>query len=274
MIVNIVDGRPIGYLTPKEFAEKNGLSESAIFKQLREGKLNAFYFQAEQRKFWWIPKDAAPYKKPEIVKPEIVKPSKRKKANTRKEPYPLNLVHAVYEGFEWEQTPDQIAGLERALMGLTDRERECVFLYFQNGMTYQKIADVCHLSAERIRQIIKKAERKLRHPRRFNLIRYGYEGNIERFIPKYELTEEDKKADLLNTTIEEMNLSVRAFNCLKRGNINTVSDITEGLKKGNIMKIRNMGPKSYEEIIQKVAPYYGMTVTEYIDFITNKEDQK
>lgn len=269
MIINIVDGRPIGYLTPKEFAEKNGLSESAIFKQLREGKLNAFYFQAERRKFWWIPKDAAPYKKPEIVKPP-----KRKKANTRKEPYPLNLVHAVYEGFEWEQTPDQIAGLERALMGLTDRERECVGLYFQNCMSYRKIGDVYHLSTERIRQIIKKAERKLRHPSRFQYIRYGYEGNIERLAPKYELTEEDRKADLLDTPIEEMNFSVRAFNCLKRGNMNTVSDITEGLKKGNIMKIRNMGPKSYEEIIQKVAPYYEMTVTEYIDFITNEEDQK
>ena len=264
MIVNIVDGRPIGYLTPKEFAEKNGLSVSAIFNQLREGKLNALYFQAERRKFWWIPKDAVPYKKPEIVKP----PKKEK------EPYPLNLVHAVYEGFEWEQTPDQIAGLERALMDLTDRERECVVLYFQNAMSYQKIGDIYHLSTERIRQIVKKAERKLRHPSRFQYIRFGYEGNIARLTPKYELTEEDRRADLLNTIIEEMNFSVRAFNCLKRGSINTVSDITEGLKKGNIMKIRNMGPKSYEEIIQKVAPYYGMTVTEYIDFITNKEDQK
>ena len=274
MIVNIVDGRPIGYLTPKEFAEKNGLSVSAIFNQLREGKLNALYFQAERRKFWWIPKDAAPYKKPEIVKPAIAKSPKRKKVMPNKEPYPLNLVHAVYEGFEWEQTPDHIAGLERALMDLTDRERECVGLYFQNCMTYRKIGDVYHLSTERIRQIVKKAERKLRHPTRFNFIRYGYEGNIERLVPKYELTEEDRRADLLNTAIEEMNFSIRAFNCLKRGNINTVSDITERLKKDGIMKIRNIGPKSYEEIIQKVAPYYGMTVTEYIDFITNEEDQK
>lgn len=274
MIVNIVDGRPIGYLTPKEFAEKNGLSESAIFKQLREGKLNALYFQAERRKFWWIPKDAAPYKKPEIVKPAIVKPPKRKKVMPNKEPYPLNLVHAVYEGFEWEQTPDQIAGLERALMDLTNRERECIGLYFQNCMSYRKIGDVYHLSTERIRQIIKKAERKLRHPSRFQYIRFGYEGNIARLTPKYELTDEDRKADLLDTPIEEMNFSVRAFNCLKRGNINTVSDITERLKKDGIMKIRNIGPKSYEEIIKKAASYYEMTVTEYIDFITNEEDQK
>lgn len=268
MLVNIVDGRPAGYLTPKEFAEKNGIAETTIRNQLRDGRLNAIYVQPERRKFWWIPKDTAPYEKS----------PKRKKANARKEPYPLNLVHTVYEGFyegfEWEQTPDQIAGLEYVLTTLTEQEKKCVGLYFRNGMTYQKIGDVYHLSRERIRQIIKKTERKLRNPTRFNFIRYGYEGNIERLTPKYELTEEDRRADLLNTTIEEMNFSVRAFNCLKRGNINTVSDITERLKKDGIMKIRNIGPKSYEEIIQKVAPYYGMTVTEYIDFITNKEDQK
>ena len=204
---------------------------------------------------------------------ELEKEMQKKKVSPRKEQYPLNLIHAIKEGFEWDQTPDQIAGLEYALTYLADKERECIVLYYQNRMTYREIGDIYHLSTERIRQIVKNAERKLRHPLRFNYIRYGYEGNIERLTPKYELTEEEKLVDLLDTPIEVMDLSIRAFNCLKRGNINTVSDITEGLKKDDIMKIRNMGHKTCEEIIQKVAPYYGMTVLEYLDFLTSEGDQ-
>ena len=269
MLVDIVDGRPVGYLTIKEFAEKSGLSEVTIHNQLTEGKLNGIYFQGERRKFWWIPENAAPYKKQTIIKSP-----KKHKTMPQKEPYPLNLVHEVYEGFEWDQTPDQIAGLEHALAELTDREKNCTILYYQGGMTYREIGDIYHVTTERIRQIIKKAERKLRHPSRFQYIRFGYEGNIARLTPKHELTEEDRKADLLNIPIEEMDLSVRAFNCLKRSDIYIVSDITERLKKGDIIKIRNIGRKTYEEIIEKVAPYYGMTVTEYLDFLISEEEPK
>lgn len=270
MLVDIVDGRPVGYLTPKEFAEKNSLSERTIYGQLRDGKLNAIYVRGERRKFWWIPENTEPWKRQTIIKPP-----KKHKATPWKEPYPLNLVHEVYEGFEWDKTPDQIAGLEHVLTELTDREKNCTILYYQDGMTYREIGDIYHLSTERIRQIVKKAERKLRHPTRFNYIQYGYQGNIARLAPRYELTEKDRRAGLIDTTIEEMDLSTRAFVCLKRANINTVSDITKRLKKGDIMKVRNLGIKTYKEIIEKVSPYYAMTAAEYLDFIrSEKEPEK
>ena len=52
-------------------------------------------------------------------------------------------------------------------------------------------------------------------------------------------------------TIEELDLSVRSFNCLKRANINTVEDLTEKTEE-DMMKVRNLGRKSLEEVIAKL----------------------
>ena len=53
-------------------------------------------------------------------------------------------------------------------------------------------------------------------------------------------------------TIEELDLSIRSFNCLKRANIDTVEDLIERTED-DMMKIRNLGRKSLEEVIQKLA---------------------
>ena len=52
-------------------------------------------------------------------------------------------------------------------------------------------------------------------------------------------------------TIEELDLSVRSFNCLKRANINTVEDLTEKTEE-DMMKVRNLGRKSLEEVVAKL----------------------
>jgi DNA-directed RNA polymerase subunit alpha len=56
---------------------------------------------------------------------------------------------------------------------------------------------------------------------------------------------------LLDMTIEELDLSVRSFNCLKRAGINTVADLTTKTEE-DMMKVRNLGRKSLEEVIQKL----------------------
>ena len=53
-------------------------------------------------------------------------------------------------------------------------------------------------------------------------------------------------------TIEELDLSVRSFNCLKRANINTVEDLISKTED-EMMKVRNLGRKSLEEVINKLA---------------------
>ena len=56
----------------------------------------------------------------------------------------------------------------------------------------------------------------------------------------------------LELTIEELDLSVRSFNCLKRANINTVEDLISKTED-DMMKVRNLGRKSLEEVINKLA---------------------
>ena len=57
---------------------------------------------------------------------------------------------------------------------------------------------------------------------------------------------------ILDLTIEELDLSVRSFNCLKRANINTVADLISKTED-EMMKVRNLGRKSLEEVINKLA---------------------
>ncbi len=59
------------------------------------------------------------------------------------------------------------------------------------------------------------------------------------------------KEKVLEMTIEELDLSVRSFNCLKRAGINTVEDLTSKTEE-EMMKVRNLGRKSLEEVIEKL----------------------
>jgi len=72
-------------------------------------------------------------------------------------------------------------------------------------------------------------------------------GSVEIMVEK----EEDKKEKVLEMTIEELDLSVRSFNCLKRAGINTVEELTQRTEE-DMMKVRNLGKKSLEEVQQKL----------------------
>lgn len=71
--------------------------------------------------------------------------------------------------------------------------------------------------------------------------------NVEIMVEK----EEDKKEKVLEMTIEELDLSVRSYNCLKRAGINTVQELTERSME-DMMKVRNLGKKSLEEVEKKL----------------------
>ena len=62
---------------------------------------------------------------------------------------------------------------------------------------------------------------------------------------------EETKKEILEMTIEELDLSVRSYNCLKRAGINTVEDLTNKTEE-DMMKVRNLGRKSLEEVLQKL----------------------
>ena len=76
----------------------------------------------------------------------------------------------------------------------------------------------------------------------------GEASSIDIFVEK----EEAKKEKILEMSIEELDLSVRSFNCLKRANINTVEELVQK-SEDDMMKVRNLGRKSLEEVAQKLA---------------------
>ncbi|NLK63473.1 MAG: DNA-directed RNA polymerase subunit alpha [Tissierellia bacterium] len=63
--------------------------------------------------------------------------------------------------------------------------------------------------------------------------------------------EEDEKEKVLEMTIEELDLSVRSYNCLKRAGINTVEELTYKTEE-DMMKVRNLGKKSLDEVSKKL----------------------
>ncbi len=85
-------------------------------------------------------------------------------------------------------------------------------------------------------------------------------GHLELFIDLSEAAkntqvmiekEEDKKEKVLEMSIEELELSVRSFNCLKRAGISTVEDLTSK-SETDMMKVRNLGKKSFDEVTAKL----------------------
>ena len=85
-------------------------------------------------------------------------------------------------------------------------------------------------------------------------------GHLELFIDLSETTkntqvmvekEESKKEKVLEMSIEELELSVRSYNCLKRANISTVEDLISKTES-EMMKVRNLGKKSFDEVTAKL----------------------
>ncbi|HAQ63466.1 MAG: DNA-directed RNA polymerase subunit alpha [Clostridia bacterium] len=74
---------------------------------------------------------------------------------------------------------------------------------------------------------------------------------------------DDGKGKTLEMTIEELDLSVRSFNCLKRAGINTVEDLISKTEE-DMMKVRNLGRKSLDEVVAKLAS---------LGFTLHKEDE-
>ena len=68
------------------------------------------------------------------------------------------------------------------------------------------------------------------------------------------VTGDDSNKQTLEMTVEELDLSVRSFNCLKRANIHKVGDLIEKTED-EMMKVRNLGKKSLDEVIQKLAQF-------------------
>lgn len=79
--------------------------------------------------------------------------------------------------------------------------------------------------------------------------------------------EKQRIANLLKTSIEDLNLSVRSYNCLKSANINTIGELVSRDEQ-DLLKFRNFGKKSLAELVEVIEGkdlHFGMDVTKYLD---------
>lgn len=191
--------------------------------------------------------------------------------------YPYNLLEAIFkEVWPEELDADQKEGLNYALSSLSEHERTILAQRFQNGLTLEQVGKEFNVTRERIRQIEAKALRKLRHPTYSNAIRKGlvaargetkkrlessYESEIQTAIleKKAELerinaaeSEADLDLQAVQTPIDSLNLTVRPYNALARVGISTVEELS-GKTRKELMKIRNLGITSLNEIIEKLG---------------------
>lgn len=163
---------------------------------------------------------------------------------------------------------------------LTERERRCLEMQYRDNMTLEQIGAKVGITRERVRQIIAKAERKLRHPKilremsvvsldDFAELQIKYEeaksqidhlmSRIEELEGKPVTAEEIKdEKDQDERSIDHLDLSVRSYNCLRRAQINTIGDL-KNLCFNDLMRMRNLGQKSALEVVEK-AKRYGIEI--------------
>lgn len=210
-------------------------------------------------------------------------------------PYPYNLIFDVFgEPLFTEIDQDHEAGLEIAITHLSDRERKCVEMMYKDSKNLEELGKEFNVTRERVRQITAKAVRKLRHPYYQQFIRLGVTGvEKKRELEEREVALEHREeaiAERENTVkkaleaigcvaksydysmsgvydtppeetldsmpIDELDLSVRAYNCLRRANIDTFKDLRERAEQGDMIRIRNLGRRSMQEVLDKLN-YYG-----------------
>ena len=95
--------------------------------------------------------------------------------------------------------------------------------------------------------------------------------NLNEFIKEREFIKQNKKLDM---KIEDLDLSVRSYNCLKRANINTVGELTQKTEE-EMMKVRNLGRKSLKEVIEKLrANGLSLKPSEGMSIFGDDEDEE
>lgn len=155
---------------------------------------------------------------------------------------------------------------------LTPRELQVLKMTYDDYMSLDDIAQEFGVTKERIRQIRAKLQRKLRHPKSANKLRYGlgYISKEEKFREAYIKAREKTREEIIAKKVEEdelvdplacipiaaLDLSVRAYNCLTRwGKCHTVADLRDTSFE-ELAKIRNMGKKTLREIITHMRERY------------------
>lgn len=190
--------------------------------------------------------------------------------------YPVNVASAAFDGerdgCDWLES-----GIRQAMATLPSRAQDVLRLRYADGLTLEATGKAIGVSRVRVRQIEAKAFAMLRHPSRARMMAaVGYdehervmdalykaeqriawlEKTINALTCQIEPVATDRPltgshAQALATPLEDMGLSVRAYNCCKRASLQTAGDIAR-LSRCDLLNIRNMGRQSIDELADRL----------------------
>lgn len=193
------------------------------------------------------------------------RPSKKVKEKVLK-PWYIRVFENCASTMEYNgEPPEDVEETVCFLFGnLREREKEVLTLRYQEGKSLSDIADRFGLTKERIRQIQKKALLHMSQGRQGEILKNGVQKSVreeaERAQRMAELAKNEKarRADILTAADEpvaNLDLSVRAYNCLVRNGIKTGKEAIEYDESVGLMRLRNCGKGTYDEIIRKLSRY-------------------
>lgn len=235
MLVNIVDGKPEGYLTLAEAARKFRVKEQSVRNWCKRG-----YFDSSDVLVIQNSSQIAAYYISETASRPVF--ASHRGENFKKKPLPydyatnvLNDIAKYYSIPEAEYvSSDRLENIEENV--LSERDRVILKALYADNMTLRDIGKILGITGERVRQIKLRALRKI-----------GHRITIE----KYQRELESNAFYISKNELDELDLSVRAWNCMLRSNVKTLDELL-AMTPDQIIRIRNLGRKTYQEIIDKV----------------------
>ena len=184
-----------------------------------------------------------------------------------KEGYLLHIGRLILNDAESQEV--YIKGVAEVLEELSEREQMIMWSRYAEKKTLCEVAKELNVTRERIRQIEAKALRKLGHPRNRSCVMAisvkqhqdeirEKDLQVEKELRQHSAEEMKKNGALskgiAEIPIEELDLSVRPYNCLRRAGISTIEQLQQ-MTKEKLLRVRNLGLKSTEEIQSKLKEY-------------------
>lgn len=187
--------------------------------------------------------------------------------------FPNNLIADVMRGEDFDESalPKDILGTLFYVMyeTLSSHEVDILLMRYSAKESYQAISEKCAVTKDTVRRREAKALWKLQTSKKKKLILCGIEkSHGMSFANGYKEGARAAKWEIVDTLseqlygsrdnipIEDMKLSVRTFNTLKRVGINTLSDILREKKEG-LKKVEHLGRNGYNEVVEILVTRYG-----------------
>lgn len=204
--------------------------------------------------------------------------------NVKKYPYPINLFEAIKDKRDKIELPEEITpdierGLMLALSHLDERAADMIMLRYKDNLSLVEIGEKYSFTGNRARQIISRTVRELAKKPMLQMIQLGHKGYVEFIVNRlaevktevislnaynrgyedgyadgYEHREKKEKeiSELLDISVQDLDLSLRSTKGLKNAGIETIADLLKFNDVIEIKRIRNLGVKSLSEIARKL----------------------